>query len=456
MVKISIIMPCYNTDKYVGEALDSIICQNFPDVEIICINDGSGDRTLEVLQSYANRFDNISVYSSSNHGQGYQRNFGIDHASGKYVYFMDSDDKLKNGSLSRMYEQAEKDSLDILYFEGESFYESEELEDEFPQYKTLYHRREQFTDVRSGEELYIAFENAGQFIVSPCLQFTRYEHIKKNNLAFPSISALEDNLFAMKSILSAERVACIPDALYLRRIRNDSTMTAPLKADRLDAYWIITLEFMKILQQYRDNPEMEKAIFQRILRFSGNIDKTYNALQEKSVSQNTGSMFTEEQTFLYLMQYCLRTGNQIYRKEKQASQKRLNQTYAEKSEITAKLQKTYEEKSEINAKLQKTYEEKSEINARLQKTYAEKSEITAKLQKAYVENSKITAALKKTESKNQSLTNKLKKTRNEKQKLEKKILKLQKELTELKGHFLVRIDRKLRNIWRRFKRKIKK
>lgn len=365
MVKISIIMPCYNTEKYVGEALDSILCQNFSDIEIICIDDGSADQTLEVLRDYERQFDNILVFSGNNHGQGYQRNFGMEKATGKYIYFMDSDDKLVNGSLSRMYEYAEQNSLDILYFEGSSFFETKKLERDFPQYKTLYHRRDQFQGVLSGETLYLKFEESGQFIVQPCLQFTRYEHVKKNKLEFPCISALEDNLFALKSILAAERVACIPDSLYLRRVRQNSIMTAPMKTERLDDYWSVTLELMKILKQYREKPETEKAIYKRILRFMGNIDKTYQILKEESADYNSNIVFTENQIFLYMSQYCLRIGNRIHQTEENSIQKKLKEACIENARLKEELKQTCAEKSEINARLRQIYSDQSKINVDL-------------------------------------------------------------------------------------------
>lgn len=74
---ISVIMPCYNTEQYVEETLKSVLNQSFKDYEIICLNDGSTDGTLEILKRYQQSYPNIRVISSENHGVAYQRNTGV-------------------------------------------------------------------------------------------------------------------------------------------------------------------------------------------------------------------------------------------------------------------------------------------------------------------------------------------------------------------------------------------
>ena len=85
---ISVIIPCYNTEQYVEETLKSVLNQSFKDYEIICLNDGSTDGTLEILKRYQQSYPNIRVISSENHGSAYQRNTGVQCAQGKYIYYM--------------------------------------------------------------------------------------------------------------------------------------------------------------------------------------------------------------------------------------------------------------------------------------------------------------------------------------------------------------------------------
>lgn len=124
MVKISIIIPIYNVEKYLPECLDSIISQTFSDIEIICINDGSTDDSLKILQDYKKKDNRIIIIDKQNEGSGIARNIGLKKALGEYICFIDSDDWLENStSLEKMYNAAEKDCLDILIFGGYSCYE---------------------------------------------------------------------------------------------------------------------------------------------------------------------------------------------------------------------------------------------------------------------------------------------------------------------------------------------
>ena len=92
MVTLSVIVPVYNTEKYLRECLDSVINQTLKDIEIICINDGSTDRSLDILKEYALKDNRIKIIDKKNEGVAAARNDGIRIANGEFVCFMDSDD----------------------------------------------------------------------------------------------------------------------------------------------------------------------------------------------------------------------------------------------------------------------------------------------------------------------------------------------------------------------------
>ena len=94
MPKISVIIPIYNSEKYLEECLDSILNQTLKDIEIICVDDGSTDNSLTILENYAQRDKRIQIFSQQNLHAGIARNHGLEKASGEYVHFMDSDDLL--------------------------------------------------------------------------------------------------------------------------------------------------------------------------------------------------------------------------------------------------------------------------------------------------------------------------------------------------------------------------
>lgn len=98
----SLIVPVYNVEKYLGRCLDSILLQDYIDYEIICVNDGSTDGSLNILQEYSSKYKNIKVISQENQGLGAARNTGLKHIAGDFVWFIDSDDWIEEGSLQAL------------------------------------------------------------------------------------------------------------------------------------------------------------------------------------------------------------------------------------------------------------------------------------------------------------------------------------------------------------------
>ena len=115
MSKISIVIPMYNVEKYIDDCLTSIINQTFKDIEIICIDDGSSDKTLDIANKYKKNDKRISIYKQQHAGVSIARNKGLDKATGKYILFFDSDDILDLNALEDLYNILEKEKLDTLF-----------------------------------------------------------------------------------------------------------------------------------------------------------------------------------------------------------------------------------------------------------------------------------------------------------------------------------------------------
>lgn len=117
MSKVSVIIPVYNVEKYLGSCLNTVLCQTIrKDLEIICVNDGSTDGSLAVLNKYTTRYPEIRVISQPNAGLSAARNTGIEHATGKYLYFLDSDDLLHPQCLEIAYTMAERHHVPLVTF----------------------------------------------------------------------------------------------------------------------------------------------------------------------------------------------------------------------------------------------------------------------------------------------------------------------------------------------------
>lgn len=243
---VSVIIPMYNVEGYIDETLDSVLNQSFRNIEVVCLDDGSSDGTVAVVRKRAKRDGRIRIIENENHHQAWERNLGIELAKGKYVYYMDSDDILKPTCLELIVSRAERDGLDLLFFEADSFYENSSLEKDYAAFKTIYHRKGVYPGVWNGKSLYVALRMGGDGIVSPCLQLVRREVLMRKNIRFPVLKCHEDNLYVVEVLLSAERVSCFTDVLYKRRVRVHSTMTGKGAIDDAEAFGGLVGGFLRL------------------------------------------------------------------------------------------------------------------------------------------------------------------------------------------------------------------
>lgn len=114
---ISIIVPVYNTSAYLTRCLDSLLAQTYPNIELICVNDGSTDNSLEILKYYSSRHSNLKVFDRDNEGVSSSRNFGISKSSGKWIMFVDSDDWLEHDAVKQAYNAGQIAHADIISFD---------------------------------------------------------------------------------------------------------------------------------------------------------------------------------------------------------------------------------------------------------------------------------------------------------------------------------------------------
>jgi len=127
--KITIIMPIYNSENYLVQALDSVLTQSLKELQLICVDDDSTDNSKKILDEYRAKDERILVIHKKNEGQGIARNIALEKAIGKYVLFMDSDDWLEEDSLEKMYSKLEQTNAEVLVFNGYKYYEKTKKKD---------------------------------------------------------------------------------------------------------------------------------------------------------------------------------------------------------------------------------------------------------------------------------------------------------------------------------------
>ena len=124
--KVSVIIPVYNGETYLRKCLDDILAQTLKEIQVICVNDGSTDGTLDILKEYAGKDSRVLVLDQENTGAGAARNNGLLHAEGEYLSFLDADDFFEPEMLMEAYRHAEKKKADITVFRGDRYDDTEE------------------------------------------------------------------------------------------------------------------------------------------------------------------------------------------------------------------------------------------------------------------------------------------------------------------------------------------
>ena len=230
MVKISVIIPIYNVEEYLGQCLDSVVNQSFKDIEIICVNDGSTDNSLNILNEYENKDSRIRIYSQKNQGAGATRNNALEYASGEYVYFMDADDYLDLNALEELYDIAAEKNADFVIFKINNFYENPNATIDFDyEYYSMPYLKE-----KVGEETF-SYDDVSKIALELCVcppgNFFKHEFLK--DIRFPEGLLYEDNVFFANAIFKANTIYFYDKFLYNRRRRESST-TAPISVKTMD------------------------------------------------------------------------------------------------------------------------------------------------------------------------------------------------------------------------------
>ena len=353
--KVSVIIPVYNTQKYLGPCMDSVVNQSLREIEIVCVNDGSTDGSLEMLCEYAKKDDRITVYGQENCGLSVTRNRGLEHASGKYVYFMDSDDTLEENALERLYECCEEAQLDALYFDALSVYENEEIKKENPQFGKYYIREGHYPKECSGREMFTLMRSAGEYRVNMGIQFFSREYLEEENLRFQPGILHEDNDFTFRSMLLANKTGYVNETFFHRRIRGRSIMTAETGVFNVYGYFKSFLAMLDFTEKMEFPEEMAEVLYNTIESVLNCAKKGYSELPDNEKYAFTKLEEKERILFRLFIESSAQTTEKLYR------------TYAEKSEINRKLQITYDEKYERGLEIKRL---KRQIeNIKKSKTY---------------------------------------------------------------------------------------
>lgn len=226
-VKVSVIIPVYNTKNYLKECLDSVLGQTLPAIEVVCVDDASTDGSADILAAYAARDPRVRVFTQEqNGGQALARNRGLEEAQGTYVYFLDSDDKIVPEAMEAVTEIASKNRLDGMLFNPAYEFETPELEERIKPNPFYVDEALEAQGVLTGEELFVVSEMGRYGHCQPGRYLWRTAYLKAHHIKnVPEASPHEDNEFALRAVMQAKRMMAVTGKYHVRRFREDSVMT---------------------------------------------------------------------------------------------------------------------------------------------------------------------------------------------------------------------------------------
>lgn len=223
MVRISVIVPVYNCEDYLEESLGSLLNQTFKDIEIICIDDGSNDNSLDILKSIASSDSRVKVFTQENQGAGAARNYGMKKASGDHVYFFDADDFLEKDALEKAYSNAIKNDSDIVFFKFDQYRDNRLFTHSGPNLEMQFAGAD-FDNFTFDWHEYRVGPFTGPF--APWLKLYKKEFLDAHEcFKFPNDLNHNDVPFHVMTFLKASKISFVPEHLYRYRIDNAGSIT---------------------------------------------------------------------------------------------------------------------------------------------------------------------------------------------------------------------------------------
>ncbi|MCM1157267.1 MAG: glycosyltransferase [Bacteroidales bacterium] len=295
-IKVSVIIPIYNVEDYIEECLCSVLKQTLTEIEILCVNDGTKDNSMEIVQKYADD-ERIVILNKENGGLSSARNYGLQRAKGEYVYFLDSDDYIADETLETLYKTAKEERLDNIFFDAASFFESDKLEKQHWNYKTYYDRVHDYSEVVTGIELMDRMSENDEYRPSACLQMPRREFLLEHHLQFYEGILHEDNLFTFQNMICAGRVRHLSRTFYQRRVREASIITKKVDHHRLYGFYVCFREASNFLAQLKME-EPSSGMIQVLKRLFSDVMHHYNNMEEEERKLFFAMLPLEEQARL--------------------------------------------------------------------------------------------------------------------------------------------------------------
>ena len=288
--EISVIIPVYNSESNLRQALDSVLSQKLSSMELICVDDGSTDNSLKILEEYAAKDCRVQVYTKKNQHAGVARNKGVQIATGKYVAFLDADDFFMPNALCTLLEKAKKYKLDMV--KG-SFEYLDSISGQ--RYQTL--ESVNCSVSRWDRKRVLSFADRPKRLLNvfdvPWNGIYRRDFLNQNKICFNSLICVNDHSFFIHCLLKAQRLMICDTVVACYRIGQSSSLVGK-KAKHFDAQ----IDSYKIVRKLCDEiaPEYKTLVLRNELN---GMFTWYQRMQTDS----DGSMSAAAQLSAFLQEY---------------------------------------------------------------------------------------------------------------------------------------------------------
>jgi len=288
MPLVSIIIPVYNVEEYIEECINSVLKQTYNNIEVIVIDDGSTDSSLDIVKEYSDK--NLFVYEhTSNKGQAAARNLGIELSKGEYILFVDADDLIRKDAVEILINETLKYDVSIIRFNAISFYD--QTDEDFIEgayNSTKYLSESIIYNQKNMKDFYLSYT------ASPVLYIVKRAFLLQNNIRFFEGIIHEDELFTSVLYLHISSAKYVDQNLYKRRYRKDST-TMDKSEQQLKKSFSSYVRIIKEYQQLLANESLNNvkkdfikfrinSIMYSLCDFS--IDEEFKSMELSKINKN--------------------------------------------------------------------------------------------------------------------------------------------------------------------------
>lgn len=289
--KVSVIIPIYNAAEFLEECLDSVLAQTLTDIEVICVNDGSPDNSLDILREYEKKDSRVKVIDQENQGAGAARNHGMAVARGEYLSFLDSDDFFDKDMLKEAYEAAHACEADVCVFAADLFNHTTKTYRDctWAFRKHLFPDRNPFSpldeDVR--DNIFRMFNGW------PWDKLFRREFVERIGLQYQNLRTTNDMFFVFIGLARAKKVITV-DKILAHQREEVKTSLSRTREKSWNCFYTALLAMQEELKKRRLYDRLERAFVNWALNFSlwqlntmqGEVfPKTYNLLKKEGFEQ---------------------------------------------------------------------------------------------------------------------------------------------------------------------------